>query len=152
GQPAVVRAAHRGGEAGLGHRAGEEADARVEEGGVDPVEVHVGNPCVRVEAAAPTLDVFHGALVDHALSGPDGADHAETLRATEDLALDQQAFLAVGVDDDPRRAISEAGVDVLVPQVHGLEDVTVGVDDLVGTRHGWPPSGDWMIAYNRGPR
>src|SRR5262245_43619330 len=152
GEPAVVRAAHRGGEGGFGHRAGEEADARIEEGGVDPVEVHVRNPRVRVEAAAPAIDVFHGALIDRALPGPDGADHAEALGAAEDLALDEQAFLAVGVDDDPRRPVAEARVDVLVPQVYGLEDVTVGVDDLVGTRHAWPPSGAWMIAYNPGPR
>src|SRR2546426_4641738 len=152
GQPAVVRPAHRRGEARLGHRAREEADARVEKRGVDAVEIHVRNPRVRVETAPAALDILHGALVDHALPGPDGADDAEALRAAEDLALYEQAFLAVGVDDDPGRAIPEARVDVLVPQVHGLEDVTVGVDDLVGTRHGWPPSGAWMIAYNPGPR
>ncbi len=152
GQPAVVRPAHRRGEARLGHRAREEAHARIEEGRVDAVEVHVGDAGVGIEAAAPAIDVFHLALFHCALAGPDRADDAEALRAAEDLALYEQAFLAVGVDDDPGRAIAEARVDVLVPQVHGLEDVTVGVDDLVGTRHGWPPSGAWMIAYNPGPR
>src|SRR6266850_2196987 len=130
----------------------EEAHARIEEGRVDAVEVHVGDAGVGIEAAAPAIDVFHLALFHGALAGPDRADDAEALRAAEDLALYEQAFLAVGVDDDPGRAIAEARVDVLVPQVHGLEDVTVGVDDLVGTRHGWPPSGAWMIAYNSGPR
>ena len=62
GEPAVVGAAHGGGQLGLLDRAGEEADARIEERGVDAVQVHVGNAGVRIEAALAAVDVLHGVL------------------------------------------------------------------------------------------
>jgi hypothetical protein len=140
GEPAVVGAAHRRGERGLAHRAREEPHRRVEEGGVDAVEVHVGDPRVRVEAARAPVHELHRRLVHLALPGADGADDVQPFLAAQHLVFDEQALLAVGVDDDLGSAVAEAGVDVLVPDVHGLEDVTVGVDDVVRAGHGDPPS------------
>src|SRR5436309_1319406 len=141
GEPAVVRAADGGGERRILDGAGEESDARIEEGGVDAVEVHVGDARVRIEAALAPIDVLHRLVFDLALPRADRADHAEALLAAEHLTLDVQALLAIRVAHDPRRAIAELGIDVLVPDVDGLEHVTVGVDDVVGSRHGGPPLG-----------
>ena len=116
GQPAVVGAAHRRGQSGLLHRAGEEADARIQERGVDAVQVHVGDTRVRVEAARPALDVLHGGLVGPPLPGADGADVAEALLATEHLTLDEQPLLAVGVDDQAGGPVAVGGVDVFRPR------------------------------------
>src|SRR5947208_16518994 len=57
--------------------------------------------------------------------------------------------LAVGVDDHPRRALAIGGVDVLLPDVDRLEDVSVGVDDVVRARHGLSPP---VPAVRRGLR
>jgi len=46
-----------------------------------------------------------------------------------------EPFLAVLGLDDPRRAVAELGVDVFVPQIERLEDVPVGVDDVVSAGH-----------------
>src|SRR5206468_9240973 len=119
--------------------AAEEAEAGIEEGGIDAVQVHVRNSSVGVEASLPALDVLHSAVVHRALPGSDPADETEALRAPQDLALDEQPFLAVGVDDHPRRAGAVCGIDVLVPDVDRLEDVSVGVDDVVGARHDQSP-------------
>src|SRR5262249_26857534 len=115
-------------------------DARIEERGVDAVEIHVRDARVRIEAALTAVDVLH-VFFDLALPGADRADHAEAFLAAEHLTLDVEPLLAVRVPHDAWRAIPEFGIDVLVPDVDGLEDVAVGVDDVVGTRHGGPPLG-----------
>jgi hypothetical protein len=94
---------------------------------------------MRVEAARAPFHVLHGDVVDSALAGADAADEAEPFRAAEDLALDEQTLLAVGVDDHLRRALAIGRIDVLLPDVDRLEDVTVGVDDVVRARHEKPP-------------
>src|SRR5207249_9338426 len=92
------------------------------------------------EAALAAVDILHGALVHRALPGADRPDDAEALRAAQHLALDEQALLAVGVHDEPRRAVTVGRVDVLVPDVHRLEHMSIGVDDVVRARHGSLPS------------
>jgi len=39
--------------------------------------------------------------------------------------------LAVLLLDDPGRPVAELGIDVFVPEIERLEDVTVGIDDIV---------------------
>ena len=144
-EPAIVGAAHPGREPRLLHRAREEAHARVEEGGVDAVQVHVRDAGVRVEPAGAPFHVLHRGFGGHlTLPGPDGADDAEALLAAQDLSLDEEALLAVGVDDDPGRPLAKARVDVLVPDVHRFEHVAVGVDDVV-RRVPWRSSSWWEI-------
>ena len=55
--------------------------------------------------------------------------------------LDAQAFLAVLVDDEPRPALAEFGIDVLVPQVERLENVPVCID-YTRASSGNPSEGD----------
>ena len=69
----------------------------------------------------------------------DGPDDAEALLAAQHLLLDEQPLLAVGVDDDARGALAVGGIDVLVPDVHRLEHVSIGVDDVVRAGHGVTP-------------
>ena len=94
---------------------------------------------MRVEAARTPFDVLHRDVIDRALTGADPADETEPFRAAQDLAFDEEPLLAVGVDDHPRRALAIRGVDVLLPDVDRLEDVSVGVDDVVRARHGLSP-------------
>src|SRR5262249_26783089 len=107
-------------------------------------------------AALPALDVFHGDVIDRALTGADPADEAEALGTSQNLALDEQSLLAVGVDDHPRLAFAVLGIDVLVPDIDRLEDVSVRVDDVVRARHGRPPFGlrglRGSVAESRTPR
>src|SRR5439155_22024446 len=60
---------------------------------------------------------------------------ADPPRIAQQLAFDAQALLAVVVDDEPRPALAEFGIHVLVPQVERLEDVAVGVDYVVRASH-----------------
>src|SRR6185436_17357729 len=136
GEPAVVGAAHRGGEARIFDGTGEETEARIEEGGVDTVGIHVDDARVRIEPALAPFGVFQGAGLDDALPHANGTQAADSPRIAQQLALDAQAFLAVLVDDVPRPALAECGIDVRVPQVDRFEDVTVGVDRVVCARHG----------------
>src|SRR5262249_19003858 len=51
-----------------------------------------------------------------------------------------QLFLAgLVVDDQPRRAVAELGIHVVVPEVERLQDMTIGVDDVVDAAHRAPP-------------
>src|SRR5262249_29776801 len=138
-EPAVVGAAHRGGEWRILDGAREQPEARIQKRGVDAVQIHVGDARVRVEAAGATLNVLRRDVRHDALPRADRADEAEPLRAAEDLVFDQQPLLAVGVDDETGRSLAKRGVDVLVPEIERLQYVTVGVDDVVRTTHGWPP-------------
>src|SRR5881628_1822058 len=135
GEPAVVGAAHRGGKAGILDGAREQAETGIEEGGIDAVGIHVDDARVWVEPAPAPLGIFEGAGLDDALPGADGPQAADPPRIAQQLTLDAEALLAVVVDDKPRPPLAEFGIDVLVPQVERLEDVTVRVDYVVRARH-----------------
>src|SRR6185437_4666666 len=140
-EPAVVSAADRGGEAHVFHRAGEQADARVEECRVDAVEVHVGDARVRIEAALAALLVFPCVVHDDgAVARTDRAEIAEPLLAAQHLAADQQPGLAIFVDHRARRLVAVRRVHVALPKVERFEDMSVGVDDVVGATHDPSPS------------
>ena len=134
-EPAVIGAAHRGGEVGVFDRAGEEAQARVEERGVDAVGVHIDHARVRIEPALLPFGVFQAVERDVALPYADRAEAADPARIAQQFALDAEALLAVVIDDKARPALAEFGIDVPVPQVERLEDVAVGVDHVVSACH-----------------
>ena len=74
--------------------------------------------------------------LDLALARADAADPAHALLAAEQLALDVSFSLpVVVVDDEPRRAVAEFRVHVFVPEIERLQDVPIGVDDVVGAGH-----------------
>src|SRR4029077_16255431 len=124
-----------GGTASRLSAAGEKAETGIEEGGIDAVGIHVDDARVRVEPAPAPLGVLQGVCLDDSLPAADGTEAADTPGIAQQLAFDAQAFLAVVVDDEPRPALAELGIDVLVPQVEWLEDVAVCVDDVVRARH-----------------
>ncbi|PYM40017.1 MAG: hypothetical protein DME16_26840 [Candidatus Rokuibacteriota bacterium] len=97
---------------------------------------------MRVEATLASLHVLHGQLGHVTLPGSDGPDVAQALRAAQDLALDIEPLLAVLVHDDPRRAVAIRRIHVLFPDIHRLEHVPIGVDDVVGAGHDRSPSSD----------
>ena len=104
---------------------------------------------VRVEPALAPFGVFQGVGLDDPLPDADGTQAADPPRIAQQLAFDAQAFLAVVVDDKPRPALAEFGIDVLVPQVERLEDVTVGVDYVVRARHRQSPKAIETATYYR---
>src|SRR5262249_20899226 len=104
-------------------------------GGVDAVEIHVGDAGVGIEAALAPVLVFHGVGRHDALPGADAADAAEARAAAEDLLLQGQALLAVLVLDALARPTAILGIHVVVPQGERLQDVAVGVDDIVTAAH-----------------
>src|SRR5439155_25651404 len=122
GELAVVGAAHRGGKARILDGACEQAETRIEEGGVDAVGIHVDDARVRVEPAPASFGIFQGVGLDDSLPDADGTEAADPTRIAQQLALDAQAFLAVLVDDEPGPALAEFGIYVRVPQVERLED------------------------------
>src|ERR671925_1180801 len=130
GEPAVVGAAHRGGQAGILDGTREQAEARIEKGGIDAVGIHVDDARVRIEAALAPFGIFQGVGLDDALPGADGTQAADAPRVAEQLAFDAQALLSVLVDHEPRPALAEFGIDIPVPEIERLEDVTVRVDDV----------------------
>ena len=73
----------------------------------------------------------HRVGLDDALPGADRADAADA-----DLVfLDDQLVLAVLAFDDLRRPIAEFRVHVFLPEVERLQDVAVGIDDVIGAAH-----------------
>src|SRR5229473_762505 len=110
--------------------AGEEAEARIKEDGVDTVGIHVGDALVRVKPAGFAVLVRHRVGLDDALPRADPADPADADAAVTDrMLLDDEPLLAVLAFDDPRRPVAKRRVDVFVPKIERLEDVTVGIDD-----------------------
>src|SRR5262249_32459311 len=101
----------------------------------DAVGVHVENAGVRVEAALLALGIFEAVELDRALPHADRAEAADAARIAEQLALDAEPFLAVVVDDKARPAVVKGGIDVLVPEIERFQDMTVGIDRLIGAGH-----------------
>jgi len=134
GEPAVVSPADRSGQRRVVNRAGKQPEARVEEGRVDAVRVHIGDALVRIEAAGLAVLVLHRVGGDDALTRPDPTDTADAaLGGADRMLLDDKTLLAVFALYDTRRAIAEIGIHVEIPQVEWFEDVAVGVDDVIGT-------------------
>jgi len=90
---------------------------------------------VGIEAALAPVDVLHGLLRHLVVARADGPDHPEALLAAQHLLAHAQALLAVGVHDDLGSALAEGGIDVLVPDVHRLQHMSIGVDHVVGAGH-----------------
>jgi hypothetical protein len=73
--------------------------------------------------------------IEYALPLPD-ADRAKVAaRIAQELTLDGEMLLAVVVDDETRPAFTERWVDVVIPQIERLENVSVGLDNIVCTCH-----------------
>jgi len=51
------------------------------------------------------------------------------------FSFDFEAFLAVLVDGKPRPALAVFGIDVFVPEIQRLQNVAVGIDNVIGTGH-----------------
>ena len=73
--------------------------------------------------------------LDRTLPDTDRAEAADPPRIAQQLALDAKPLLAVLVDDQPRPPLAELGIDVFLPQRERFEDVTIGIDDVVGESH-----------------
>ena len=118
-------------------RAREQAEARIQEGGVDAVRVHVGDARMRVEPAGPAFLVFHRVGGNDALARADRADAADAELCIADRVLldNQPLFAGLVVLEDARRPVAEFGIDVLVPEIERLQDMSIGIDDVVGAGH-----------------
>src|SRR5215472_2183067 len=96
---------------------------------------------MRVEPAPLPFTVSEGVGLDRALPDADRAEAADPARIAQHFALDREALLAILIDGEPRPALVECGINVFVPEVEWLQDMTVGIDDVVGARHGPSPFG-----------
>src|ERR1051326_3608735 len=114
-EPAVVGAAPRRGELRVLDRPGEETEARIKEGGVDPVRVHIDDAGMRIEPALLPFGIFETVELDVALADADRAEAADPARIAEQFALDAEALLTVFVNDEARPALAERRVYVLIP-------------------------------------
>src|SRR6516162_7957074 len=97
-------------------------NARIEEGGVNPVGIHVGDAGVRVEAALAAFLVGHRVVANYPVTGADGTERSEASAPAKGLAIDAQTLLAVIVDKQARRPIPKVRFDVILPQIQRLED------------------------------
>src|SRR5437763_1971267 len=89
-----------------------------------------------IEPSRLAYIVSHLVVLNDALPRPDAPDRADAaLLAAQHLLLHDEALLAVSLLDDARRPVAEFRVDVMIPQVERLEDVAIGIDDVVGAGH-----------------
>ncbi len=140
GEPAIVCAAGRGSERRVLDRAREQPEARIKEGGVDAVGIHVGDPLVRIEPAGLAVLVRHRVAFDDALPRADRTDPADAEPpVTDRVLLHNEPLLAVLPLDDARRPVAEGRIDVFVPKIERLEDMPVGIDDVVNATHNPAP-------------
>src|SRR5213078_5311661 len=51
------------------------------------------------------------------------------------VLVNDEPLLAAVALGDARRAVAKRRVDVIAPQIERLEDVTIGIDDIVGATH-----------------
>src|SRR5262249_7699559 len=114
----------------------EQAETRIEEGGIDTVGIHVGDSHMRIEAAWFAVLVGHCIGLDHALAGTDCTDPADAPLAVADcVLLDNEALFAVFALHYSRRPVAKSRVDVVVPEIERLENVAVGIDDVISASH-----------------
>ena len=104
--------------------------------GADAVSIHVGDSLVRIEAAWLAVLVGHRIGLDHTLASADCANPADAALAIADyVLLDYEALLAVFAFHYPRRTIAKSGIDIVIPKIERLENVAVGIDDIISSSH-----------------
>src|SRR5260370_861757 len=85
-------------------------------------------------APEPVMILLRAA--DRPLPRPGRAYPPDAALAIADRALrNDEPLLAVLLLDEPRRPVAELGIDVFVPEIQWLEDVSVGIDDVVSATH-----------------
>jgi hypothetical protein len=95
---------------------------------------------VRIEAAWFAVLVGHCIGLDHALAGADCANPADAALAVANrLLLDNEALFAVFAFHYSRRPVAKSRVDVILPEIEWLENVAVGIDDVINASHGSAP-------------
>ena len=107
---------------------------------------------MRIEPAGLAVLIGHCVALDDALPRADRADTADAEPAVANrVLLHNEPLLAILSLDDPRRPVAEGRVDVFVPEIQRLENVTVGVDDVVSATHNPAPFGLPDEARNQTP-
>ena len=126
-EPVVVGAAHRGGEArihmgegGRVHAGGREQDREVQ-----PFLVHGLDLRFRIEIAG---DLFGVALGHRGLFRGAQCRPVAARDLRHDLALDERADVPFALAEPARRAVAELAVDIALPQIRGLHDMHLGID------------------------
>jgi hypothetical protein len=74
---------------------------------------------MRVEPALLPFAVFEAVGLDVTLPHADRAEAAYPARVAQQFALDAEALFAVLVDDKPRPALAEFGIDILSQRSSG---------------------------------
>src|SRR5216684_2844966 len=137
GEPAIVGAACGCRALRVFYRAEEKPKARIQEGRVDSVGVHVGDTRVWVKAAAPAFGVGYALGIDSSRACADRAESAEPnflLAAAEVegvVAFDLEDFAASFGNDQFGTIVAKSRVTVTFPQVRWFMNVTVCVDDVI---------------------
>jgi hypothetical protein len=91
---------------------------------------------VRVKPAGLAVLVRHRVGLNDTLPGADRANpaYADPL-VTNRVLLDDEPLLAILPLYHLGRTVPELRVDVFVPQIERLEDVAVGIDDIISAAH-----------------
>src|SRR5882724_7802797 len=87
-------------------------DTRIKERRVDAVGIHVGDACMRIEAALFALFVCHRVVADDAVASANRAERSEALAPAKRPAVNAQTLLAILVDEQPRRPVAKGRIDV----------------------------------------
>ncbi len=128
-EPIIVRPARSGREARVhpGERGHVHRRGRIEDRQVEPLLVHRPHLGLGIEIARDFLGITLGerGLLGIAQRRPVAARHLR-----HDLALDQGTDVPAALVEPPRRARTELGIDVALPQISGLHHVHLGVDQL----------------------
>ena len=107
---------------------------------------------MRVEPAGLAVFVFERVRGNDPLAGSNPADPSDADPAVADhVLLDDEALLPVVAFDDARGPIAEFRIDVFVPEIERLENVTVRIDNVVSACH-WRPSEAQVDPPNAIPR
>ena len=120
GEPVVERTAAGHLEAGVTDRPQPEGERAIEDGDVDALAVHVGEPGVWIDPAR---------AVERRLLEALGCPRAAAGAGRHEPAVERVPRRSTIVADDARPAVQERRVEVLFPRLVGLPDVPVDVDD-----------------------
>ena len=135
-QPAVVGMVQRMHEPRILDASEGQSDARIEERRVDAVGIHVGDACVRIEAALLAVHCRSSCRRRRRRHERRPAPSApRPLRPPNALPSMRRRSLAVLVDKQARRPIAERRIDVLLHRFSGSRMCPSGIDDVVGATH-----------------
>src|SRR5581483_11750394 len=136
-----------GGERRVLYRPRKEAQAGIEKGRINAVQIHVRNPRMGIKPTLAPFGILHAnwdvlgmvPLAINAFAHANRPNQSQSRRRAKQLAFHQKSLFAFVIHDEIRRPVAVLRVNVLPPKMPRFQHMAVGINNVIRASHSFPP-------------